>query len=376
MARQERVGGRRSGRSRGSGRPRTPTWSTNSFATRWRFRRILRPSRDHRRDRGEVAADEHEVGDAPGHLRARSPGDREPRRLQRRDVVDAVADHRHVAARVAQRLDDAPLALGRDPPDHGRSRAPAARSSSPVLRQLAPVERRRRSAMPASAAIAATVVGRVAGDDLQLDALRAEERHRRARVGAQLLREDDEPERRAGRPAARRASASSGRVGACRRRARAARPLLSRRPRAPSSAEREAARARRGRSVVVAQASALQRAARRERHVSPRSLGASPGCAAAIASSVAFRAGDAGRETAERAASSLVGPTPAAGSSVDDAQARLRQRAGLVEADDVDGGERLDRVQLLRERAAPRHAQRRDRVRQARQQDQALRDEA
>ena len=51
-------------------------------------------------------------------------------------------------------------------------------------------------------------------------------------------------------------------------------------------------------------------------------------------------------------------------------QPRLRQRAGLVEQNRVDGRERLDRVQLLREDAAARHADRGDRVRDACEQDQ------
>ena len=59
----------------------------------------------------------------------------------------------------------------------------------------------------------------------------------------------------------------------------------------------------------------------------------------------------------------------------DDAQAGLRQRPGLVEAERVDRGERLDRVQLLGERPAPRDAERGGRVGEAGQQDQALGDE-
>ena len=71
---------------------------TNSFATRWRLRRIARPSATIAGTGGEVAVDEDDVGDRLRHLRAGPLGDREARRLQRRHVVDAVADHRHVAA--------------------------------------------------------------------------------------------------------------------------------------------------------------------------------------------------------------------------------------------------------------------------------------
>ena len=53
----------------------------------------------------------------------------------------------------------------------------------------------------------------------------------------------------------------------------------------------------------------------------------------------------------------------------------VRERAGLVEADRVDGGERLDGVQLLRERAGARDPHRAGRERDRRQQDEALGDE-
>ena len=83
---------------------------------------------DHRRDRREVAVDEHDVGDGLRHLRARALRDREARRLQRGHVVDAVADHRHVAPVAAQRLDDAALPLRRDAPDDRERRARAGRA--------------------------------------------------------------------------------------------------------------------------------------------------------------------------------------------------------------------------------------------------------
>jgi hypothetical protein len=40
-----------------------------------------------------------------------------PRRFQRRNVVDAVTDHRDVPPAVRQRLHDTSLVLGRDPAD-------------------------------------------------------------------------------------------------------------------------------------------------------------------------------------------------------------------------------------------------------------------
>ena len=84
---------------------------------------------------------------------------------------------------------------------------------------------------------------------------------------------------------------------------------------------------------------------------------------------VAFRTAE---EAANRPSSS---PSDCRAGDVDDPQRGLGQGAGLVEADDIDGGERLDRVQLLRQRAPPRHPQRGDRVGEAGEQDQPFRDE-
>ena len=93
---------------------------------------------------GEVVAHEHEIRHRARHLRARALRDREPRLLERGDVVDAVADHRHVAPGFLQRIDDGALALGRDPADRGRGqdRLPQRRRFG---RQRLAVERRRRS---------------------------------------------------------------------------------------------------------------------------------------------------------------------------------------------------------------------------------------
>ena len=66
---------------------------------------------DHAGNRGEVAVDEHDVGDRRGHLRARALRDREARRLQRRHIVDAVSHHRHVTAAAQKRLDDTTFAF-------------------------------------------------------------------------------------------------------------------------------------------------------------------------------------------------------------------------------------------------------------------------
>ena len=80
----------------------------------------LAPLGDHARHDAEVVANEHEVGDRARHLRARALGDREARLLQRRHVVDPVADHRNVATGAGEGLDDGALAVRRDPPDRRR----------------------------------------------------------------------------------------------------------------------------------------------------------------------------------------------------------------------------------------------------------------
>ncbi len=80
------------------------------------------------------------------------------------------------------------------------------------------------------------------------------------------------------------------------------------------------------------------------------------------------------RRRGGRVAAELVGQRVGA-DEPDDAKRGLGERAGLVEADDVDRRERLDRVQLLDERAATRHAQRGDGVRQADEQHEPFGDE-
>ena len=60
----------------------------------------------------EIAGDQYQIRDAARHLRAGALRDREARALQRRHIVHAVPDHRHVAALSAQRLDDRLLPLG------------------------------------------------------------------------------------------------------------------------------------------------------------------------------------------------------------------------------------------------------------------------
>ena len=103
-----------------------PTTATNTDLGHEELRDALDVSQDlaalgdHPRDDPEVVPHEHEVGDRARHLRPRALRDGEARLLERRDVVDAVADHRHVAPGVGQRVHDRPLAVRRDAADGGR----------------------------------------------------------------------------------------------------------------------------------------------------------------------------------------------------------------------------------------------------------------
>ncbi len=331
----------------------------------------LPPLPHHRRHRGELSADEHEVGDALGDLRARPLGDREPRRLQRRDVVDAVPDHRHVAARGRERLDDALLPLGRDPPDHGCSRPPA--GAAPRR----PREGRRPSSaapvsMPASAAIAATVSG--ASPEMTFSSTPWARKNSTVAPASRRSCSAMTTSPSGARPAG--GSSGSGSAGERRRRPEGEHPPPAARLFLHAGAElpeREAL----GRAEDEgrpAQDDRAPAAARGEGDVALRLLGRRlAGRCDRLERRVPARRGC--REAGQRGRELLV-VHAGRRDELDHAEAALGEGAGLVEADDVDGGQRLDRVQLLHERPAPGHAERRDRVRQAREQDQPLRDEA
>ena len=245
---------------------------------------------DHRRHRGEVAADQHDVGDAAGHLHAAALRDREPRGLQRRHVVDAVADHRHVAPAVAQRLDDARLSSGEMRPitDAGRrpprrARAGSAGSSRPS--SAAPGGR------PTSAAIAATVAG--ASPERTITSTPSS--CRKATVSrasaAQPLGEDRHARaREAGGP--RRACQPASGPSACAR-ATTRRPAPPRRPRARAAPRRAASDSGAPSTQAPSPSStALQR--RREENGTARAPASGlAGKAAAIAASVRLGAGAA-----------------------------------------------------------------------------------
>ena len=90
---------------------------------------------------------------------------------------------------------------------------------------------------------------------------------------------------------------------------------------------------------------------------------------------VVLRDGRAGRVARERARQRRLRPRRRPAPAPTTPQRRLGQRAGLVGADDVHRGQRLDRVELLGEHAALGDLERRHRRGEADQQDQALGDE-
>ena len=176
--------------------------------------------------------DEHEVGDRAGHLRARALRDRQPRLLQRRHVVDAVADHRRRSGRPRSARRPRALAVGRDAADGGRRQHRLAQrgrfggARSPSSAGAVP-------GTPASRAIAPTVAGASPESIFSSTSCSTKKATVSAAFGPQPLGEHDEPERldvgREGRLGPRR---SSGAVGAAEgeHAAPVARP-----PRAPAS---------------------------------------------------------------------------------------------------------------------------------------------
>ena len=166
---------------------------TKSFADALKVTEDLSALGDHRRHSGEIATNEDDVCHGLGHLRAASLSDREPRRFQRRHVVDTIADHSDVATRVAQGLDDQPLAFRRDPPYdrgilHYTSQLVRIGGEFSTVEDMggrnANVRGNRRDGSRG-----------IARDHLELYALAAEERHRLLGVRAQPLSEDDDAER-------------------------------------------------------------------------------------------------------------------------------------------------------------------------------------
>ena len=164
----------------------------NSRATRWMLRRIWRPSatipgKTPKSSRTSTrSATERDI--RPGAL-----GDRQPRLLERQHVVDPVADHRDVATPACERVHHRRLPWARS------ARQPARRGSALAAWRDRPAAPRR----PGAPSIPvhprrALWLPRSRGhtqQHLQIDVLSGEERDRLACVGPQALSEQDEAER-------------------------------------------------------------------------------------------------------------------------------------------------------------------------------------
>ena len=178
------------------------------------LRAIRRPSATARGSIENWSLEQDDVGDALGDLAPRSHRDRQPRLLERRDVVDPVADHRREPAALARaRRTSAFFCSGRMRQKIVLRSATSAELRC-VLGQVGPLDHpgvlrarrpRRRPRSPS---------GGVARDQLQVDLLLAHELDRLGGVGAQRLLEHDQRQRlelrRRLRPPGRSGSAPGG----------------------------------------------------------------------------------------------------------------------------------------------------------------------
>ena len=310
---------------------------------------------DHRRHRGEVVLDEHDVRHGARHLGAGALRDREVRRLERRHVVDAVAHHRDVRAGGAKLLDEPPLVMWSDASEHrvveheppqllrsaGSSEASTATPSIPASRAIeATVSRRSPDSTFSSTPWARnqSTVSRAWGRS------RSERKTSAPARGRSASRRSDVPKASTRRPSARAASAAAVErpelevLGSAEHVADAADPLGAEAPLSTrTGSDRRRARAQPG-----------------TRRRSPR----------------AWRCGPRPSPRSGRGR-----PPSTPGREAAHPQSRLGQGAGLVETDHVDRRERFDRVELLCERSPARHAQRSDRVGEAREQHEPFRDQ-
>ena len=210
----------------------------------------------------------------------------------------------------------------------------------------------------------------VAREHLERHPFGAEEGHRVGRVLAQALGEDDDAqreqrvrqrgvgrgwrERRAGGGERQHPPAGGGALGRARGGARRRRRSRAAPPERRARADRRPAPAR---SIAVATRTGPGPSAPARRAVAAELRGVH-----GLERRVPRRG--AGREAPERPRE-LVLPHPFGRYQLHDPQRRLGQRPGLVRAQDRHRSERLDRVELLREHAAPRHFRRRHRHRSA-----------
>ena len=185
------------------------------------LRAIRRPSCDRARQHRELVAHQDDVGDPLGDLASGSHRHGEPRLLQRRDVVDAVADHRREAPAVGERPHQRLLLLRRDPAED-RVSLRGEGDPGPVVGQVGPLDHAGVVGNPDPLCDRGDGLPGIAGDQLQVHPLAAHELDRLRGVGAQLLLQHHQGARL--EPRRRLAPGSAGRTARPpRRRPRAAR---------------------------------------------------------------------------------------------------------------------------------------------------------
>ena len=323
---------------------------------------IRRPSPIASRDRAEAVGHEDAVGDALRQLAAAAAGDREPRALHRRDVVNAVADHGNVARRVAQRLHQAPLVLwaraARTRCARGRRAAASSRSSSG-------------SSSPSTAPAPTSIPpagdrgnghGRVTRHHLERHPLvRAGTRSCRAGVVAQPLGQHHGGQR----PQRGRLDGRAGRLGrshgvrAAEQQHTAALLLVLADHAGHGAGGQHVGRAQHQPAFGAAQPHSAPLPARRERHLVQHLGRLALNAVGDRVQRLVAPGGTRGIGAQLRAHVGLGHPVQR--DHRRQGQAAVGERAGLVHADRVHVGQRLHRVQVLHEHAASRQARRRPR---------------
>ena len=198
--------------------------------------------------RGEGVVGQDDVRDVAGHRAAAAHGHPDLGGLEGARVVDAVADHRHVAALPAQGADDALLLFRRDPAEDGGPRDHLVQFGVGQRVEVGPVDRRA-AVEPGLPGQGGDRAGVVAGQHLEGHALATQPLDRsRSPAGAARRRARPPPGARA--PAAAPGPRRRGAVATDRLpgpgRGPAARAPSAGPPHRPAAVRRAAARGRRG----------------------------------------------------------------------------------------------------------------------------------
>ena len=306
--------------------------------------------------RRELAVEQHELRDRAGRRRRRSPSRRRCRRPSAQRVVHAVAGHRDDVALRLQRADHRPLLVRRDPAEHR-------------VRARAPRRARRWSSGSSRASNGVVGVGQADPRARPPPTVRGLSPEMTLQRHALLVRSSASVSAASGRTFSSNSTSATGcrpagsaspverRVGCARAAARAG-------PSAASSSARAAHGRRRSSASTISGAPSTHEPVAVE--ASPRSTcGPTRTGPRRCAPSRRRRERRGERDRAWRCGSrrrrarrappsrSPHRPSASSGSSSSNTIVALGERAGLVEAHDVDAREPLDRGQLLHQHLAP-----------------------